>query len=86
MCTGGVVGVKKDRLGEGGMTVMRLVEEVVAALGNGWLVEGPDGATLIFSSCTNSAALDSRKASNSTQLCSYTIIKNGLLQSSVCCH
>ena len=54
---------------------MRLVEGGVAALGDGWLVEGPDGATLIFSSCTNSAALGNRRASDSTPLRSHTIIK-----------
>ena len=45
---GGVVDVTTDRLGEGGMTAMRLVEGGMAALGDGWLVEGPDGATLIL--------------------------------------
>ena len=45
---GGVVDVNKDRLGEGGMTAMRLVEGGVAALGDDWLVEGPDGVTLIL--------------------------------------
>ena len=54
------------------------------ALGNGWLVEGPDGASLIFSSCTNSAALGNRRASDITPLHSHTIIKNGSLQTSVC--
>ena len=39
MCTGSVVGVNKDRLGEGGVTVMRLMEGVVAALGDGRLVK-----------------------------------------------
>ena len=53
-----------------------LVEGGLAALGDGWLVEGPDGITLIFSSCANSAALDSRRASDSTQLCSHTLYNN----------
>ena len=79
-----MVDVNKDRLGEGGMAAMRLVEGGVAALGDGRLVEGPDGASLVFSSCTNSAALDSRRASDSTPLRSRTIIKNGSLRPSVC--
>ena len=58
---------------------MRLVEGGVALLGNGRLVEGPDGASLIFSSCTNSAALGNRRASDSTPLCSCTMIKKWII-------
>ena len=75
--TGGVVGVNKDRLGEGGVTAVRLVEGGVAALGDDQLVEGPDGATLIL--CFG----------QQESIRHYTIAfthnnKNGSLQPSVC--
>ena len=44
---GGVVDLNKDRLVEGGVTAMGLVEGGMAALGDGWLVEGGVATTVV---------------------------------------
>ena len=85
---GGVAALGEDIVGGvGAMGEDRVVGDT-AALDDGRLVEGGGTCTVIFNSCANSAALDSRRASESTPLRPRTLklIINGLLESFIDCH